>query len=390
MVGGVLIGWLWPERAQELQVVSNIFLRMIKCIIVPLVFALLVVGVAGHSDDMRAIGRLAFRSVVYFEVVTTIALVVGLLAVNLAQPGAGVKLPAPSAASSGVAGSGHVTFSGIIEHLVPKSFFEAAATNDLLQVVFFSILFAVALSQTSGSSRETMLRFFESLAEVMFRFTGLVMKFAPFGVGAAMACTVGRSGIGVLLNLGQLILTLYGALIVFCVGVLVPVALFFKVPLRRFVAAIKEPALLSFSTASSEAAMPDAIARLTDLGVPKRIISFVLPLGYSFNLDGSTLHLAVASVFVAQAAGVELSIAQQVTMMLTLMLTSKGMAGVPRASQVILAGTLSAFNLPLEGVVLIMGVDQLLDMGRTTVNLIGNCLATAVMARWEEKRDGRK
>jgi proton glutamate symport protein len=383
MLAGLVVGWAWPNGAQHLQVVSTIFLRMIKCILVPLVFSLLVVGIAGHSDDLKAIGRLAFRSIIYFEIITTLALGLGLLAVNLAKPGQGIAIPARLEANLGVTPSGPVTLAGVLEHLVPRSFFEAASTNDLLQVVFFSVLFAAALTQTGSGTRDTMIRFFEALAEVMFRFTGLVMKFAPFGVGAAMASTVGRSGIGVLLNLGKLVLTLYGALAAFLLFILVPTALLFRVPLRRFIAAIREPALLSFSTASSEAAMPDAIARLTEFGVPKRIISFVLPLGYSFNLDGSTLHLAVASVFVAQAAGVHLSIGQQLAMMLALMVTSKGMAGVPRASQVILAGTLASFNLPLEGVVLIMGVDQLLDMGRTTVNLIGNCLATAVMARFE-------
>ena len=386
MVIGVLIGWEWPGSAQHLQVISNVFLRMIKCILVPLVFSLLVVGIAGHSQDLKAIGRLAIRSIVYFEVVTTLALAVGLVAVNLAKPGLGVALPAPTGVSTGAPAGlagGEVTFAGVIEHVVPKSFFEAAATNDLLQVVFFSVLFAAGITQASADSKATMVGFFESLAEVMFKFTGLVMKFAPFGVGAAMACTVGRSGIGVLLNLGKLVLTLYGALLAFCLVVLLPIVLLSRIPLRRFLAAIKEPALLSFSTASSEAAMPDAITRLTELGVPRRIISFVLPLGYSFNLDGSTLYLAVASVFVAQAAGIHLSIGQQLVMMFTLMLTSKGMAGVPRASQVILTGTLATFNLPLEGVVLIIGVDQLLDMGRTTVNLVGNCLAAAVMGRWD-------
>ena len=382
MVAGILSGWLFPEFSQNLKIISNVFLRMIKCILVPLVFGMLVVGIAGHSDDLKAIGRLAFRSILYFEVVTTLALAVGLAAVNLARPGIGVHLPVGTAGTEGLAPA-QVTFQGVIEHLVPKSFFEAAATNDILQVVFFSVIFAVALTQVGPRSKDTMVRFCEALTEVMFKFTGLVMRFAPFGVGAAMAATVGHSGIGVLLNLGKLILTLYGALLAFCVLVLVPVAFFFRIPIRGFFQAIREPALLAFSTTSSEAAMPDAITRMMGFGVPRRIVSLVLPLGYSFNLDGSTLHLAVASVFVAQAAGVEMTLSQQLLMMLTLMLTSKGMAGVPRASQVILAGTLASFNLPLEGVVLIIGVDQLLDMGRTTVNLIGNCLATAAMARWE-------
>jgi proton glutamate symport protein len=382
MIVGVLCGWLFPEASQSLQIVSNIFLRLIKCILAPLVFGMLVVGIAGHSDDLKAVGRLAFRAIIYFEVVTTLALAVGLVAVNIAKPGAGIQLPAPAAGDGGLT-STHVTLQGVIEHIVPRSFFEAAATNDILQVVCFSVLFAVALTQVGGENRGTMLRFCEALTEVMFRFTGLVMKFAPFGVGAAMAVTVSHSGIGVLLNLGKLVLTLYVALFAFCVVVLMPVAWLFRIPVRAFLRAVREPALLAFSTTSSEAAMPDAINRMTELGVPKRIVSLVLPLGYSFNLDGSTLHLAVASIFVAQAAGVQLSLSQQLTMMLTLMLTSKGVAGVPRASQVILAGALATFNLPLEGVVLIIGVDQLLDMGRTTINLVGNCLATVVMARWE-------
>ncbi|MGH7973276.1 MAG: dicarboxylate/amino acid:cation symporter, partial [Limisphaerales bacterium] len=381
MVLGILVGALFPEFSQQLKIVSNVFLRMIKCILVPLVFGMLVVGIAGHSDDLKAIGRIAFRSIIYFELVTTVALAVGLLAVNLARPGVGVRLPEPSGAEH--LAPNQVTLHGIIEHVVPTSFFEAATNNDILQVVFFSVIFAVALTQVGPKSKETMVRFCESLTEVMFKFTGLVMKFAPFGVGAAMAATVGHSGIGVLLNLGKLILTLYGALLAFCLFALGPVALLFRIPVRGFFKAIREPALLAFSTASSEAAMPDAITRMMGLGVPRRIVSLVLPLGYSFNLDGSTLHLAVASIFVAQAAGAHLTLSQQLLMMLTLMLTSKGMAGVPRASQVILAGTLASFNLPLEGVVLIIGVDQILDMGRTTVNLIGNCLATAVMARWE-------
>ncbi len=382
MVAGVLIGWLFPEQSQHLKVVSNIFLRMIKCILVPLVFGTLVVGIASHSDDLKAVGRLALKSIFYFEIVTTLALVVGLGFVNWTQPGVGVQLP-PSGAAADKVTATKVTWQGIIEHIVPKSFFEAATTNDVLQVVFFAILFAVALTQVHGKPRESMLSFCEGLTEVMFKFTGIVMMFAPFGVGAAMAYTIGHSGIGVLVNLAKLILTLYAALIVFCVLVLLPVALWARVPVLRFLKTIREPALLAFSTTSSDAAMPDAMKRMIQFGVPKRIVSFVMPIGYSFNLDGSTLYLAVASVFVAQAAGIDLPLSTQLLMMLTLMLTSKGMAGIPRASQVILAGTLVTFGLPLEGVVLIIGVDELMDMARTTVNLVGNCLATAVMARWE-------
>jgi proton glutamate symport protein len=382
MVAGVAAGHFFPEYSQHLRVVSNIFLRLIKCLLVPLVFGTLVVGIAGHSDDLRSVGRLAFKAIVYFEVVTTCALVIGLVSVNLLQPGVGVVLPAAGVAKDQVAPA-KVTWAGILEHLVPRSFFEAAAANDVLQVVCFAILFAIALAQVKASAREIQVRFFESLTEVMFKFVGVVMMFAPVGIGAAMACTVGHSGLQVLVNLGKLILTLYLALLVFCAGVLLPIALWSRLSVRKFLMAVSEPALLAFSTTSSDAAMPDAMQRMIAFGVPKRIVSFVMPLGYSFNLDGSTLHLAVASIFIAQAAGVHLSLAQQLTIMLTLMLTSKGMAGVPRASQVILAGTLVTFNLPLEGVLLIMGVDELLDMARTTVNLVGNCLACAVVARWE-------
>jgi proton glutamate symport protein len=385
MVAGMLIGWGFPESehpqlSQNLKVVSNLFLRMIKCILVPLVFSTLVVGIASHSDDLKAVGRLALKSLIYFEVVTTVALVIGLVAVNLTKPGIGVDLPANPADAVPAT---KVTFQSIIEHLVPTSFFQAAATNDVLQVVFFAIVFGISLAQISGKPRDTVLSFFEGLMEAMFKFTGLVMKFAPFGIGAAMAVTVAHSGLGVLVNLGKLILTLYAALIVFCIAVLLPMALWARVPVLEFLRLIKDPALLAFSTTSSDAAMPDAMKRMIQFGVPKRIVSFVMPMGYSFNLDGSTLYLAVASVFVAQAAGVDLSIGQQIMIMVTLMLTSKGMAGIPRASQVILAGTLVTFDLPLAGVLLIIGVDELMDMARTTVNLVGNCLATAVVARWE-------
>jgi proton glutamate symport protein len=386
MALGILVGWFFPEKefpdlSRNLKVISTLFLRMIKCILVPLVFSTLVVGVAGHSDDLKAVGRLALKSFIYFEAVTTIALVIGLAAVNLTKPGVGVGLPPEEPGQQVTAAK--VTVQGIAEHLVPTSFFQAAAANDVLQVVFFAIVFGIALAQTAGKARESVLSFFEGLAETMFKFTGLVMKFAPFGIGAAMAVTVAHSGLEVLVNLAKLILTLYGALIVFCLVVLLPVALWARIPVIPFLRLIKDPALLAFSTTSSDAAMPDAIKRMIQFGVPKRIVSFVMPMGYSFNLDGSTLYLAVASVFVAQAAGVDLSLGQQLLIMATLMLTSKGMAGIPRASQVILAGTLVTFDLPLAGVLIIIGVDELMDMARTTVNLVGNCLATAVVARWE-------
>jgi len=382
MVIGALIGTFFPHFAVELKFLSNIFIRMIKSIIVPLIFATLVVGIAGHTDDLKAVGRLAFKSIVYFEIVTTLALIIGLAAVNITRPGDGVQLPPPSISDKPQT-TMPITFQGVLEHIVPKSFIEAAAANEVLQVVFFSILFAVALTQVADKHKKTMIGFADSLAEVMFKFTGIVMKFAPIGIGAAMAYTIGHSGAEVLINLAKLVLTLYGALIVFILLVLLPVALIFKIPIKEFIAAVKEPALIAFSTTSSDAALPDAFKRMIEFGVPKRIVSFVLPTGYSFNLDGSTLYLALASVFVAQAAGVELSFGQQILMMLTLMLTSKGVAAVPRASLVILSGTLLSFGLPLEGVALILGVDELMDMARTTVNLVGNCLASAVMAKSE-------
>ena len=382
MIIGVLLGWLTPAFAESLKPLATVFLRMIKSIIAPILFSTLVVGIAGHGDDMKRVGRLALKSLIYFEVVTSLALVVGLSAVNLIQPGRGVVLDAPASAGKELAASTQ-TGTTFLEHLVPTSFIDAAAKNEVLQIVFWTVLFAVALSQVKGKPKEIVLGVCEGLAEVIFKFVGIVMKFAPIGIGAAIAVTVGHSGIGVLLNLGKLVGTLYAALVVFIVAVLFPVAMLFRVPLRNFFRAVKEPALIAFSTASSEAALPLAMQRMEAMGVPRRIVAFVMPTGYSFNLDGSTLYLAVASIFVAQAAGVNMSLGQQLLMMLTLMITSKGVAAVPRASLVILSGTLATFNLPLEGVAIILGVDALMDMARTSVNLVGNCLATVVMARWE-------
>jgi proton glutamate symport protein len=399
MVLGVIVGMAFPDavpgqpapvfQAASLKVLSTIFLRMIKLLIVPLIFSTLVVGIAGHGDDMKRVGKLALRSIVYFEIVTTLALVIGLTAVNLIRPGAGVNITGASAAVGNDLAQKHVTLTGVLEHVVPQSFFEAAANNEVLQIVFFSVLFGVALARAGQGSKLTMLAFCESLSEIMFKLTDLVMRFAPFGIGAAIAVTVGTSGIGVLKHLGLLIITLYAALIVFVLAVLVPVALLARIPLGRFWRAVKEPWLIAFSTASSEAALPRAFEAMEKFGVPRRIVAFVLPTGYSFNLDGSTLYLAVASVFVAQAAGIDMSLKSQVLMMATLMLTSKGVAAVPRASLVILSGALSQFNLPLEGVAVILGVDAVMDMARTSINLVGNCLATAVMDRWETVRGER-
>jgi len=387
MVAGTLLGWLAPDAGVALKPLSTVFLRMIKSIVVPLVFSTLVLGVAGHGDDLRRVGRLALKSMVYFEGVTTLALAVGLLAVNVLRPGAGVQLPAPAAGGAAPV-TGGVTLSGLLEHLVPQSFFEAATNNEVLQVVFWAVLFALALTQIRPASRDVVLRFVEALVEIMFKFTGIVMWFAPIGIGAAIAFTIGHSGLGVLSSLGKLVLTLYGALVVFAVAVLLPVAYLTGVPVRRFIGSVKEPALIAFSTASSEAALPKAMVQMEAIGVPRRIVAFVIPTGYSFNLDGSTLYLAVGAVFAAQAAGMSLSLGAQLVMMLTLMLTSKGVAGVPRASLVILSGTLTTFHIPIEAVAVILGVDALMDMARTSVNVVGNCLASVVMARWEGEFTG--
>ena len=391
LVVGIVVGALFPETeraahggfaATDLRVLGTIFIRMIKSLIVPLLFSTLVIGIAGHGDDMKKVGRLALRSIIYFEIVTTLALAVGLIAVNVVKPGEGITLPAEAGEAAQLANK-TPTVTSVLEHTVPQSFFEAAATNEVLQIVFFSILFAVALAKVDGRPKQVMLEWCDSLSQVMFKFVGLVMAYAPIGIGAAIAVTVSKSGLGVLRNLATLVLTLYGALAVFIVLVLVPVALLFRIPLKKFVAAVREPALIAFSTASSEAALPRAMQAMEAFGVPRRIVAFVMPTGYSFNLDGSTLYLALASVFAAQAAGIDMPIGTQILMMLTLMLTSKGVAAVPRASLVILSGALAQFGLPLSAVAVILGVDALMDMARTSVNLVGNCLATAVMARWE-------
>jgi proton glutamate symport protein len=389
-IAGAVVGWLdhdvWltANVGEALKPLSNIFLRMIKSIVVPLIVGSLVVGIAGHGDDLKRVGRLAWKSILYFEIVTTVALFLGLAAVNLAKPGVGVSLAAASAEEAKQFAGTPVTLAGTLEHTVPQSFFDAASKNEVLQIVFFTVLFAAALTQVkAGKPKETLLAFFEGLSDVMFKFTNIVMRFAPFGIFAAVAGTIGKNGLGVILNLGKLVLTLYVALIILVFLVFIPVALLARIPIREFWRWVKEPWLLAFTTASSEAALPLAMENMEKFGVPRRIVSFVLPTGYSFNLDGSTLYLAVASIFVAQAAGIHLDLGQQLVMMLTLMLTSKGVAAVPRASLVILFATLGTFNLPLEGVAIILGVDAFMDMARTSVNLLGNCLASAVMARWE-------
>jgi proton glutamate symport protein len=382
MAVGIWLGWAYPDVAVSTKPAATVFLRMIKSIIAPLLFGTLVVGIAGHGDDLKRVGRLALKSIVYFEVVTTVALFIGLLAVNLVKPGVGVQLGVSADVGKAMAAQ-RATVAGMLEHLVPQSFFEAAAQNEVLQIVFWSVLFGVALTRVKGKPKETMLAFCEGLADTILRLTGIIMKFAPIGVGAALAVTVGVGGLPVLVKLGKAALTLYGALVAFILLGFIPVALIARVPLKRFWAAIKEPALIAFSTTSSEAAMPSAFQHMEELGVPRRIVGFVIPTGYSFNLDGTTLYLSMASVFCAQAAGIHMTLGQQLFMMLTIMLTSKGVAGVPRAALVVLSGTVATFGLPLEAVAVLLGIDVIMDMGRTTINLVGNCLASVVMARWE-------
>ena len=380
---GIIAGWIVSEYNPAASVYfrpfSQLFLRMIKMVIAPLIFATLVAGIAG-AGHVKVVGRMGLRAIIYFEIVTTLALIIGLVAVNIMKPGVGVNLPAPGTKAEITATA--QTWDQILLHVVPESVIRAMAEGDVLQIVVFSIVFAIALGMI-GEKGKPVVEWCEAVAETMFKFTNIVMHYAPIGVGAAIAYTVGHGGLGILYNLGLLVITLYLALTVFILVVLLPVAFIFKVPIRKFLKAVKEPAVIAFSTTSSEAALPRAMEVLERLGVPRRIVSFVLPLGYSFNLDGTTLYLSLAAVFVAQAAGVELTVGHQITMLLTLMLTSKGVAGVPRASLVILAGTLASYGLPLEGVTLILGVDELMDMARTMVNVIGNCLATVVIAKWE-------
>jgi len=379
MAVGIAVGIAAPGVAASLSPVSNIFLRLIRSIIAPLIFGTLVYGIAG-SGDLKLMGRIGLKALVYFEVVTTVALFLGLAAVNLVRPGAGMKFT-PAAADAGMA-QNRPSAGSAIEHVFPSSIIDAMARGDVLEIVAFSFLFGAACAAI-GAKAKPVVAFCESLAEVMFRYTNYVMYLAPFGVGAAIAVTVASKGSGVLLGLGKLVLTMYAAQIIFVTVVLGSIVILVRIPLRAFYRAVREPFLIAFSTASSEAALPRALENMEQFGVPRHIVAFVLPTGYSFNLDGSTLYLSLASVFVAQAAGIELTLGQQLLMMLTLMLTSKGVAGVPRAALVILAGTLSSFKLPMEGVAVLLGIDAVMDMARTSVNVLGNCLASAVVARWE-------
>lgn len=386
MVLGVLIGYEYPAFSQELKFLRQIFLNLVKAIVAPLLFSTLVVGIAGHSN-LKQVGRLGWKSLLYFEVVTTIALIIGLVAINITQAGTGIiqpevleKLPETKPLSWD-------------EHIVdifPSNFIKAIYDGKVLQIVVFSVLFAIGLAMLKEEKKRPMLRACESLSEAMFKFTNIIMYFAPIGIGAAMAFTVGHLGIDILKNLFQLVLTLYVALIVFLFGVLLPVALMIKLPIKKFIQAIREPVSIAFATTSSDSALPKAMENMEKFGVPRRIVSFVIPTGYTFNLDGTTLYLSLASVFVAQAANMHMSIGTQITMCFVLMLTSKGVAAVPRASLVILIATADQFHLPLWPIAAIFGIDELMDMARTSVNVIGNTLASCVVARWEGEFDDAK
>ena len=388
LVVGLLVGWYIStfddataaSYANMIRPFAQIFIRMIRMLIAPLLFGTLVAGIAG-AGHFRDVGRMGLRAIIYFEVVTTLALFIGLAAVNILKPGVGVVLD-PNATATGVQATAAQTWDQILLHLVPTSIIEAMATGDILQIVVFSIIFAIGLGMV-GEKARPMIEWCESLTEAMFKVTNIVMLYAPIGVGAAIAYTIGVSGLDVLVNLAKMIVALYVALAAFFGLVLIPIMIVFRIPIVAFFKAIKEPAVIAFSTTSSEAALPRAMESVEAFGVPRRIVSFILPLGYSFNLDGTTLYLSLASVFIAQAGGIELSWGQQLTMMITLMLTSKGVAGVPRAALVILAATVLQFNLPVAGVALVLGVDALMDMGRTMTNVIGNCLAAVVVAKWE-------
>jgi proton glutamate symport protein len=385
MLAGVEYGLDLPQAALASRVLSDIFLRLIKCIVAPLIFGTLVTGVAGHGKAAN-VGRIGIKALIYFEVLTSVALVIGLVAINISHAGVGLQAlaaHAPGAASVAQTQAQALNWQQFLLRVFPDNLAKAVADDQILEVAIFALLFGLALGRLSEERRAPMLRLVDSLTETMFAFTNLVMYYAPVGVGAALAYTVAHSGFGVMASLGRLLVTLYAALACFVLLAMLPAALIAGVPVRGFLRAVAEPATIAFATSTSEAALPRAIEAMEAFGVPRAIVGFVIPAGYSFNLAGSALYLALASVFVAQAAGLHMGLREQVLMLLTLMLTSKGVAGVPRAVLVVLLATSSTFHLPEEPIFLILGIDALMDMGRTVINVTGNCLAAAVVARWE-------
>ena len=379
LLAGAEFGHDWPSVAVNLQVLGTIFLRLIKVIIAPLLFGVLVVGIAGHSD-LKKVGRLGIKSLIYFEIVSTLAMLVGYAAIHISRAGEGVHLPAASTQPLNV--SPH-TATQLITDIFPENIAKSVAEGQVLQIVVFSVLFAMGLILVPEVKRRPMLIFAESLSETMFKFTNLVMYAAPIGVFGAVAYTVGHLGLGVLLPLLKLLATMYIALVFFTVCVLLPILMWARVPLKRFIQMAAEPVTLGFATASSEATLPSAIEQLEKFGVPREIVAFVLPAGYSFNMDGASLYQSLGLFFVVQAAGLHLSIGQQIMMILTLLISSKGTAGVARASFLIVFGAATSFHLPMEPLFLLFAIDQLMDMGRTAVTVLGNCVACVVIARWE-------
>ncbi len=382
---GIEVAEWFPAAAKELKVFSDIFLRLIKTIIAPLLFSTLVVGIAGHSD-LKQVGRMGLKSIIYFELVTTVALVIGLVAINLSQAGVGAEFQAGQAQVEKAAQLLEQKHThNVILDIFPENIAKSVADNQILQIVVFSILFGIGLAQVKGERKDRMVDAIEGLAQVMFKFTNLVMYMAPLAVGGAIGYAIATMGYGVLQNLLKLVVTLYAALFAFILLVLVPIGLLVKLPFRTFIQHISEPLSIAFATASSEAALPKAMENLEKMGIPRKVVSFVLPTGYSFNLDGTTLYLSLASVFVAQVCGVDLSLGEQIQMCLILMLTSKGVAGVRGASFLILVGTVASLGLDPQKAFAILAIDAIMDMGRTSVNLIGNCLATYVIAKWEKE-----
>jgi proton glutamate symport protein len=389
LVVGLILGKVSPELGKNVYFLRDIFLNLIKSIIAPLIFSTIVVGIASEGD-IKKVGRMGVKALIYFEVVTTIALFIGLGVVNFTKPGAGVSLVGGNESALAKIGESHPkSLIETIVHIFPSNILEAMAKGDVLQIVAFSVMFAMGVI-AMGERGKPVLHLCESISHVMFKFTEYVMQFAPIGVGAAMAHTIAIEGIDILKNLGMLIGSLYVALILFVVFILGTVALIVRLPFKAFFKAVREPFSIAFATTSSESALPKAMENMESMGVPRPVVSFVMPTGYSFNLDGTTLYLALASVFVAQAANIPMTFSQQIIMMLTLMITSKGVAAVPRASLVILMATCASFKLPIAGVAIILGVDELMDMARTSVNVLGNCLATVVIARWEGVFDDEK
>ena len=382
MLAGAELGHDWPSVAVNLQLLGAIFLRLIKVIIAPLLFGVLVVGIAGHAD-LKKVGRLGLKSLIYFEVVSTLAMLVGYAAIHISKAGEGVHLP-PSAAAQSLNVSPH-TATQLITDIFPENIAKSVAEGQVLQIVVFSVLFAMALILVPEPKRRPMLAFAESLSETMFKFTNLVMYAAPIGVFGAVAYTVGHMGLAVLLPLLKLLATMYMALALFILCVLLPIALWASIPIKRFIRAVTEPVTIGFATASSEATLPRAIEQMEAFGVPRQIVAFVLPTGYSFNMDGASLYQSLALFFVVQAAGLHPSIGQQIMMILTLLVSSKGTAGVARASLLIVFGAATSFHLPMEPLFLLFAIDQLMDMGRTAVTVLGNCVACVVIARWEHE-----